>query len=77
MPQDWPDAPCGYLRTSTRHEDQAKQARMRGWAVADVNYGGSSGYGRAYRERLDGQWGVVDVHDCEDLVPGGDDQLLA
>jgi hypothetical protein len=35
MPQDWPDAPCGYLRTSTRHEDQAKQARMRGWAVAE------------------------------------------
>jgi hypothetical protein len=35
MPQDWPDAPCGYLRTSARHEDQAKQARMRGWAVAE------------------------------------------
>ena len=46
----------------------------RGYAVLDVNYGGSTGYGRAYRERLVGRWGLVDVADCADGARAMGDQ---
>jgi dipeptidyl aminopeptidase/acylaminoacyl peptidase len=36
----------------------------RGYAVLDVDYGGSTGYGKEYRKRLEGEWGIVDVDDC-------------
>jgi len=50
---------------STSAFDLRKQFfTSRGLAVVDVNYGGSSGYGRDYRQRLNGNWGIVDVHDC-------------
>ncbi len=50
--------------TSSTFNPQIQYWTSRGFAVVDVNYGGSAGYGRAYRERLNGQWGVVDVDDC-------------
>jgi len=40
----------------------------RGWGVVDVNYGGSTGFGRAYRERLLGSWGEQDVTDCAEAA---------
>ena len=49
----------------------------RGIGIVDVNYGGSTGYGREYRERLRGQWGIVDVEDTVAAVVGLADAGLA
>ena len=54
--------PTAMARTTLNLEIQFWTSR--GWGVLDVNYGGSSGFGRDYRERLKGSWGEVDVMDC-------------
>ena len=62
--------------TSTALDMTKELLTSRGIGVVDVDYGGSSGYGRAFRRELNGQWGVVDVDDCvaaaEYLVARGD-----
>ena len=50
--------------TSTMLNLNTQYWTSRGIGVLDVNYGGSTGYGRDYRQRLNGQWGIVDVDDC-------------
>jgi dipeptidyl aminopeptidase/acylaminoacyl peptidase len=54
--------PTGKVRATLDLE--AAYFTSRGFGYAAVNYGGSSGYGRAFRESLNGEWGVVDVRDC-------------
>ena len=55
---------CVAVHTHAQAHTHTHACACAGYGVADVNYGGSTGYGREYRNRLRGNWGVVDVDDC-------------
>lgn len=54
--------------TSAGYNLRIQYWTSRGFAFVDVNYGGSTGYGRDYRQRLKGNWGIVDVEDCVNVA---------
>ncbi len=58
--------PTSYFDGSINSEVQHWTSQ--GYTVAEVNYGGSSGFGREYRERLNYKWGIVDSYDCKALA---------
>ena len=58
--------PTSYFDGSLNSEVQFWTSQ--GFIVAEVNYGGSSGFGRDYRERLNYKWGIIDSYDCKQLV---------